>query len=393
MSLSKSVLRWAFYDFANSSYVLIYQAFLLPVYFSTVLLSKGYSLSAWGMANGISTLLGVILAILMGKRADRHSRLKIFKETILACFLGMVALSLSTIGLEHYILYIYIFTNSLFIASLSLSDSILPHITEKKDVYESSGFAWGFGYIGGIVSLTVVIILQRLFSEYSPAVFLSVALFYLLFSLYALNGLKEASLNEPPPPQKIELITRKQKSWLLLGYWLISESITVAILFFTIFCSKEVGFSNLKIGIILLLMQIIGFPATWFGGWLTKKISPLFLLGVTIGMWIALIVIIISSPGLFGVISIILLAGLAVGNSQSILRAQYSTLIHKSESGLQFGIYAFISQAAVSIGPILYGLASDALKSQKIPMMILIGLMIAGFLLIWRVITNLRSPI
>src|SRR3989338_5297659 len=93
MSLPKNVRSWAFYDFANSSYVLIFQAFLLPVFFSTILFAKGYSLSAWGIANGISTAIGIILAIALGKYADKHSRLKVFKWIILVCFAGMATMS------------------------------------------------------------------------------------------------------------------------------------------------------------------------------------------------------------------------------------------------------------------------------------------------------------
>ena len=230
MTLPKNVWRWAFYDFANSSYVLIFQAFLLPVFFSTVLLGEGYSLSSWGVANGVSTVVGVLLAILLGRYADKNDRLKVFKFIIFACFAGMVILSLCVNVLASAVFYLYILTNSLFITSLSLSDSILPHVSDKKSSYEYSGFAWGFGYLGGIASLIVVVVLQKMFSEYSPVVFLSVAVFYLGFSLYALNGLRTTPLNVTEKENGEVVVTKKQKTLLLTGYWLISESITVIII-------------------------------------------------------------------------------------------------------------------------------------------------------------------
>ncbi len=390
MSLPKNVWRWAFYDFANSSYVLIFQAFLLPAFFSTILFSKGYSLSAWGIANGISTAIGILLAIMLGKYADKYNRLKIFKWIILTCFTGMATMSLFVEVFSNGVFYLFIFTNCLFITSLSLSDSILPYISDKKSAYEYSGFAWGFGYLGGIASLIVVVILQKIFSEYSPIVFFSVAIFYLCFSLYALNGLKDTELNEPKNENKKDIIPKKQKISLLIGYWLISESITVIILFFSIFAAKELGFSTFKIGVSLLLVQLIGFPATWLGGKLTKRFNNISLLGLSILLWGVVIALMITNPSLITFAFIVFLTGLTIGNSQSIIRAQYSTVINKSESGYQFGIYAFISQAATSIGPIFYGIASDSLGSQKVPMIFLFVLMIIGFIIIRKVMKNVK---
>ena len=388
MSLPKNIWRWAFYDFANSSYVLIFQAFLLPAFFSTILFAKGYSLSAWGIANGISTALGILLAIILGKYADKHSRLKVFKWIILVCFAGMATISLFIEAFVNGVFYLFIFTNSLFITSLSLSDSILPHVSNKKNSYEYSGFAWGFGYLGGITSLIVVVILQKIFSQYSPIVFLSVAVFYLCFSLYALNGLKGTQLNEPKNENNRDIISKKQKILLLIGYWLISESITVIILFFSIFAAKELGFSTFKIGISLLFIQLIGFPATWLGGKLTKRFNNVSLLGFSILLWGIVIALMTTNPNLTTFALVVFLAGLTIGNSQSLIRAQYSTLINKSESGYQFGIYSFISQAATSIGPIVYGLTSDALGSQKVPMIFLFILMVIGFIIIQNVMNN-----
>lgn len=390
MGLSKNVWRWAFYDFANSSYVLIFQAFLLPVFFSTILLSKGFGVSAWGMANGISTAIGVLLAIVLGKYADKYNRLKVFRWIILTCFAGMAIMSIFVGISANDALYLFIFTNGLFIASLSLSDSILPYVSDKKSSYEYSGFAWGFGYLGGIASLIMVVILQKIFSEYSPMVFLSVAIFYVCFSLYALNGLKDTPLNEPRDEHAKESLSEKQKIFLLIGYWLISESITVIILFFSIFAAKELGFSTFKIGVSLLFVQLIGFPATWIGGKLTKRFNNVSLLGLSILLWGVIIMLMIGSPNGITFAFVVLLAGLTIGNSQSLIRAQYSTVINKSDSGYQFGIYAFISQAATSIGPIVYSLASDFMGSQKVPMIFLFMLMVIGFIMVRNIMTSVE---
>ena len=207
MGLPKSVWRWAFYDFANSSYILTYVSLLLPLFFSTILIKNGYSLSAWGVANAIATVLGVIGAVVVGKYSDRNNKFKAFKWSIYLSFIGMVVVALSVKYKLDWVYYLFIFTQAVYIVSLSLSDSILPHLANDKDTYGYSGFAWGFGYVGGIFALVIVLLLQKLTGDdYNPIVFLSTAFFYLVFSIYSLRGLKEVKMNEPLPMKKNHLI-------------------------------------------------------------------------------------------------------------------------------------------------------------------------------------------
>ena len=379
-SLPRYVWGWAFYDFANSSYMLIYLSFLLPVYFSTILLSKGYSLSAWGIANAVSTGLGIILSIIMGRYADKNNRLKTFKYLIFISFIGMLSVAMAIAYFPDLVYSLFIIANTFFIASISISDSVLPHVSDKKTAYQYSGFAWGFGYLGGIASLIIVVLLQKFTSDYSFSVFASVAIFYLIFSLYSLKKLSNIELNPNHTLDQTEnILSSRQKGVLFLGYWLISECITVVIMFFSIFAAEELHLSTFIIGICLLFVQLIGFPATYFGGLLAERKNPINLLGITIIIWGIAICLLVLFKSVFSLVIIIILAGLVVGNSQSYIRAQYSTLIKKSESGLQFGFYSLVSESSVIIGPIAYGFASDYLHSQKIPMMILYLLMVLGY--------------
>jgi UMF1 family MFS transporter len=178
---------------------------------------------------------------------------------------------------------------------------------------------------------------------------------------------------------------------LLIGYWLISECITVIILFYSIYAATELRLSSTTIAVTLLVVQLIAFPATWYGGRLAGRSNVLYWLGLSVLLWGAVIILLVLNLGMVGLAVIVILTGLIIGNSQSYLRAQYSTYIDRSESGLQFGIYSFISQAAVFIGPIIYGFSSDYLKSQKIPLLALFLLMLIGYLLIYVVTMQISA--
>ena len=365
--LPKSVKRWSFYNFANHSYQLVYVAFLLPVFFAEVLIVKGYSLTAWGVANGISTAIGVIIAVIIGRYSDRRdNKLRVFQWSIALSFSGMLALSFSAPYFPSLFYLIFIATNAVFIWSVSLSDSILPHVSDSKTAYAYGGFAWGFGYIGGVVSLVLAIALQFLTGSYSLWVFISVPVFYLLFSWYSVAGLKEIQFKTVVPAREKTKISKSQRGALFVGYWLMSEGITVISLFAAIYFSKELGFSAIQVGLLFLTIDLIAFPATWFGGRLAQQYDCLKLLGYTIILWgISLTIFSFPHVSWLWLGTAVLLIGLAYGNSQSYLRSQYSTFVDRSESGFQFGMYAILSEVAVTVGPVVYGYASDQLHSQK----------------------------
>ncbi len=397
---NKLLRSWAFYDFSNSSYVLIFQSFLLPVFFATVLQNElSFSKLSWGVANGISTFWGLILAMLGGTYSDKSERLKVFKLFILLTFLFITFFSLSINSFTGLSFYLYILCNAFFITSISLSDSLLKFISTQNNVNEYSGFAWGWGYIGGIICLLIVMLVQAYTSEFSRHSFLTVAIFYFVFSVIALNGIKKHGSNvnfNPSVKQENKgySLTLKQKIYLLLGYWLISESITVIILFYSIYAKEELNLSTQIIGVTLLIVQLIGFFATWYGGKLADKYGTIRILGYSILIWVIVILLLIFATNEYGLIGIVILTGFVIGNSQSLLRSQYSNLIEKHNVGFQFSLFAISSQTAVIVGPILHGLLSDILGSQKIPLAILMIFLLIGFglvVLVQRSIQYKRS--
>ncbi len=272
--------------------------------------------------------------------------------------------------------------NSFFIATISLSDSLLIFIADENATNEYSGFAWGWGYLGGIVCLVAVMAIQVFTSEFSPFTFLFVGVFYLGVSLYSLQGLKgqsnifRAEKEDSQTKEKIHWFT---KVILLFGYWLISESITVVILFFAIYASEELKLESKIIGVVLLGVQIIGIFTTWYGGKLADKHGSLRLLGVSILGWIAVLILLIETNSYKSLILITIITGLVIGNSQSFLRSQFSKVVNKYEAGFQFGFFSIASQAAVIIGPALYGYLSDYLGSQQTPLWFTVGFLVVGY--------------
>ena len=103
------------------------------------------------------------------------------------------------------------------------------------------------------------------------------------------------------------------------------------------------------------------------------------LLKISIFIWLIIISLLVLNIGLIGLVFIVIFTGLVIGNSQSYLRAYYAEIIEKNKSGYEFGLYSIISQASVIASPILFGLLSDKLGSQKIPLIVFGILMLVGY--------------
>lgn len=383
-------LYYGFYDFANTTYLLALQNYLLPTYFSLVLINHGLTLWSWGLANGISTFVGVILWIILWKISDNkwiNYKLHIFSLLIFISFITLLYLGYAIYTNPKEVFFIYIVSNSIVISSLSIYNSLITQVTTKDTIHEFSWFAWWFWYVGGIIWLISILILQKFLWDFSPFIFIFVAIFYLLFSCVSLFWILKYFKTKWVQEEKREVIksdvSNKSKIKLLFWYWLISECITVIFLFFWTFVTWELKLSATIAWVCMLVVQLIWFPATVYGSKYFQKVWELKSMNIMVGVWFIAILSLISSIWIIGLILTIILWWLVIWNSQSLMRSEYGKLINSDKSWFEFGIFWFITQIWAFLWPILYGFMSDAIWSQKIPLLIFWLLMI-----VWVIILN-----
>ena len=156
----KTMTAWAMYDWANSSYALVINTALFPLYFQGVmgndartLRLAGYDISAnaaYSYSLTVSFLILVflspVLSSIAGSRGNKLSFLKFF------CTLG----ALSTMGLFFFksasdvglALLLNISASIGFYGSLVFYNAFLPEVAshDKQDALSAKGFA--LGYLG-----------------------------------------------------------------------------------------------------------------------------------------------------------------------------------------------------------------------------------------------------
>ena len=181
----RALWSWALYDFANSAFTTIVITFIFAIYFADVLVCSaewagclseeeeaGMTLSErlgdtrgqalWGYSQTFITLLVAVLAPIFGAISDLGGRRKpwilTFSMICIVCTVGLFFMRPEPMFIIPAILLVAV-ANAGFELGIVFNNSMLPDLVEKEKVGRWSGWAWGLGYFGGLISLVVCLVL------------------------------------------------------------------------------------------------------------------------------------------------------------------------------------------------------------------------------------------
>lgn len=378
----KTIIGYGLYDFANSAYVLIFNAYSFPIFFKEKVWGVENGDFIWGISLSISVILAMLISPIVGLYSDNRNRSTSLRVNVVISLIGMIFLALFPVINKLLYSAFFVITNAVFIVSLSLYDSILPHISNEKDRSTVSGFSWGVGYAGGIICLIFVLLVQKAFPDYERLSFVITFIFYGVFSLLALRLFPKKYIdtgdNELPLLKNISALKYSSILFVLLAVWLINEGIDTIIFFTSLFGRETLQMEIFSLGIFLMIVQLVAFPATWYTGILAKKIGMLRVINYSMIVWVLIILgtQLVSNTYHFAIISI--LTGLVIGSTQSLLRSYFSVLIPKEKSSFLFGFYTIFSRFATLVGPSVFGLLAG-MFNQKVAMLSILLPLILGW--------------
>ncbi|MGE0173035.1 MAG: MFS transporter [Oligoflexales bacterium] len=400
----RSHLYWALYDVGNSAFATTVMVAVLPIFYSEYYaknLEPHLRTAYWAYSSTLGLLFTAILSPALGAWADQRR----LKKPLLMVFtaMGVVATGLMCFGKEgdwFVISLLYVIGLTAFGLATVCYEALLPHIANEEEVHNVSIAGYGLGYLGGgiLLALNIAWITKpELFGMPSVIVavkasFASVSLWWLVFTIPILF------IDEPESPSSMEQVSfwdaaknifggfassfRKLRSYpeafrFLIAFWLYSDGIGTIIKMATIY-GAEIGIGKDDLIGAVLLVQFLGFPATFMFCSLCKR------LGVKKGIDITLLgYIAISVLGYFMTKAWhfwLLAAGISAvqGASQALSRSLYSSMIPKEQSCEFFGFFSFSSKFAGIIGPLLFAIAAQGLGSSRYGILLVIGLFVTG---------------
>ncbi|MDC3013657.1 MFS transporter, partial [Candidatus Marinimicrobia bacterium] len=375
----KQIYSWALYDWANSAFATTVMAGFFPIFFSQYWSNPdNLSVSTFylGLGNSIASLIVALLAPILGAIADRGSYKK--KFLIFFAFLGIVmTLGLGFIaqGMWPIALLVYIFSTIGFSGANIFYDSLLPSVSNEKNVDDVSALGFSLGYLGG----GILIIINFLMISYPASfglvdaveatkyAFISVGVWWALFSIPLMLFVEEPKFHESESLSDSvingliqfrntfnDLKKLKVVATFLLAYWLYIDGVDTVVRMAANF-AFTLGFDQASIMGALVLIQLVAFFATL----IYIKISNY--IGLKNGIYLGILgYCVILFAGYFvesitHFYIVALLIGCFQGGIQSISRSLYSRIIPEQKSAEFYGFYNMLGKFAAVFGPVLMG--------------------------------------
>jgi UMF1 family MFS transporter len=365
-------------------------------YFVQTVVNQGeYGTALWGRAMAISMLLVAISAPIFGAVAD-FSRAKknfLFIHTYITILFTALLFFVREGNIAKGMLF-FIIANFGYNSANVFYNSLLPDIVKREHLGKVSGWGWGVGYMGGLVSLFIVLPLVH--NKWIPWIFPTIALFFFIFSLFTFVLLKEKKMPSKRSNylktafQRISLSARRIKDFkelvkFIISYLIYNDGIVIVISFAAIYGAVRFGMSDKEIITYFIIAQVTSMLGAFFFGYVLDKIGAKKTINITLLIWIIVVLGAFFSQNITHYYFVGLVAGLAIGSSQSSSRTMLALLTPKEKMAEFFGFYAFTGKMAAIVGPLVYGEIARITNSQRNSILAVLVFFIAGFIILQTV--------
>jgi UMF1 family MFS transporter len=406
---NRPVLSWAFYDWANSAFATTVMAGFFPVFFQkfwSVDVSPTETTSRLGFGSAIAGAVIAVLAPILGAIADRGGRRKqfMFAWTLLGVA-ATAGLYLAAQGQWIAALVLFVLGTIGFNGGVVFNDSLLLDVADPGDFDRVSAFGYALGYLGGgLLFLLNVLMVQKpaLFGlrDAGQAVqvsFLSVAAWWLLFTIPVMRGVRE---QQRGPHLGIVAAIRvgfrelgntiahvrqyRVVVMFLFAYWFYIDGVNT-IIKMAVDYGTALGLDTGALLTALLVTQFVGFPAALLFGWLGNRIGPkrAILIGLVVYCAITVYAYFLDSEREFFALAVAV--GLVQGGVQSLSRSLFGRLVPEGKSAEFFGFYNMMGKFATVLGPLLIAIVAALTHNQRASIISLVLLFVVGGALLWRV--------
>lgn len=406
------------YDWADSAFATTILAAVLPLYFVSIVPEGGVDITIfgftfhtfatplWSYSITIAMTIVAVCAPVLGAIAD-YSRSK-RKFLIFFCYLGALFTALLvTVGYGDYLRasLLFIIATIGFAAGNVFYNAFLPEIAPEGEREYVSGKGFAYGYVGGGLLLILNLLMIQKHSWFgipdmawgSRLSFLTVGIWWGLFAIPTFMYVKD---RKDKVTERVTYIRhgfmalahtfRKMRNFkellkFLISYLIYNDGIQTVIVMAAIFGREELGFGTSTLIGCLLMVQIIGVPASLFMGRLAQWIGEKRTIYICLAVYCVVVIygFFISRSLEFWVLGV--LVGLVQGGSQAISRSLYSSLLPVRNSAEFFGFFAIAYRFSSIFGPLIFGLVANITGSVRNSILALIAFFIIGFMILMTV--------
>lgn len=385
----REIWAWCLYDFANSSFSTLIVTVAYSVYFVQVVAhplgQNGTAERIWFWGYAISMLVAAVLSPILGALADvRAAKRPFLIGSTLICVACTALLSFVHAGDVWMGLALFGVANIAFDLGFLFCSAFLVELATSENMGRISGYGWGLGYVGGLLSLALAYpFIRGGFSEanlpFYRMSFAMTAAFFLLASLPTFFWLRERATPQPKSAGesawrqgfvRLASTARQFRRYrdlfaYLIAYLVYTDAINTVIVASAIFANKVLDFSPADLIIYFLITQVTAGLGAIGCGVLADRIGAKHTISLTLLAWIALTgaAALVQTHAQFYVIG--LLAGAVLGANQAISRALLGRFTPAGRQAEFFGFFSVTGKFAAVVGPLVYGEVTAWTGSQR----------------------------
>ena len=155
----RAMRAWALWDWAEQPYPTMMQTFVFPVFLAGAVAAKNTNVDAQlGVATAIAGFVLALTAPVVGRRSDETGKRKFW---LVINTYALVAIMLASFFVEpnpnFLLLGLVLYGVGSVVQESAFINyyAMLKSVTTEKNIGKVSGYAWGLGYVGGIILLII----------------------------------------------------------------------------------------------------------------------------------------------------------------------------------------------------------------------------------------------
>jgi UMF1 family MFS transporter len=402
---ARQVWAWGMYDLANQSFTLLIVTLFFAIYFQNQIASTpAQGRVLWGIANGLSSAIVVVLGPLLGAMADFGGRKKRWLCVLaVGCSVLTAALAFTGPGLVWLAFALFVLANVMFMGGENFLAAFLPELATRETMSRVSAIGWTMGYIGAMVVLPVAGLMLHFTGATAAGfrlVFLFAGAWFLVNALPTLIFLRERKRAEASVEgrslarvgfdrlrESMRQAPRFRHLVRFLGsFFVYSCGMSIIIVF-----AGELAYQHLGAGLVFLaycwVLSLIAGAGAVFTGFFQHRVGHRTTVACSLVLWILTCVGAASlpAPGSGGGAWLIWVVGAGVGFGLGMTGNASRTLVgvftpaHKTAEF--FGLWGLAYKSASVIGPPVYGVIAAG-AGQRPALLVTAGFFGAGLVLL-----------
>jgi UMF1 family MFS transporter len=406
---SRGQFAWALFDWAISPWSVLIITFVFPAYFAQAIVGDQVEGQAtWGYAVALGGLAVAVLSVPLGAIADAVGRRKPWILAFSALgIVASIALWFAVPGRGSIPLVLFtVSAGNIGIAfGAMFANTMLPDIASHERLGRLSGWAWGLGYLGGLVALGVALVvfvqpasplfgLDKNKAEHvrvvGPLVALWLGLFVwpLLFftpdrpdrglAIGAAFGAGLRNLGRTLGDLKRD----REMLLFLLANMLYADGLVTLFALGGVYVSGTFGMSLSEVIVFGVVLNVAAGIGAFFFGWIDDRIGSRPTAVIALCGLILASIAAVSVQTRFWLWVTACFVGVFVGPVQSASRALMARRAPPERQAEYFGLLALSGRATAFAGPAVVAAVTEATNSQRLGLATIIGFLLAGLVLL-----------